>query len=167
MLTQDERRAKIASYGRSYNDLIEALKEAPPEMWKYKPTPKDWSVHEILIHLGDSEANSIMRFRKPVAEPGSTLMVYNQDGFANTLHYHNLSTDNALALLKGVRTSNLELLQTLPDAVFANTAEHPANGTMSLDDILVMYEAHLVGHIRQIREVVAAYHHAEGTTSAS
>ena len=65
-----------------------ALAKVPQEAMKFKPAPTEWSVHEIIIHIADSESNAALRARKLIVEPGGTLMGYDQDAWANTLHYH-------------------------------------------------------------------------------
>ena len=57
-MNREERNEKIELYGHGYDMLIETLKEVPQEMWKFKPEPKEWSVHEVLVHLADSESNA-------------------------------------------------------------------------------------------------------------
>jgi len=78
-MNQHERNEKIELYGCGYDNLIEALKDIPPEMWKFKPAPEEWSIHEVLIHLADSESNAALRARKLIVEPGGTLMGYDQE----------------------------------------------------------------------------------------
>ena len=63
-----ERKALIEKYGRAYGDFIAGLKEIPKEMWQFKPAPKEWSVHEVIVHLADSETNSYLRARRMIAE---------------------------------------------------------------------------------------------------
>ncbi len=46
-----ERNEKIELYARGYASLAEALTEVPPDAIKFKPEPKEWSVHEIVVHL--------------------------------------------------------------------------------------------------------------------
>ncbi len=151
-LTPDERLRKIESYGAGFDQLTQVLDEIPKAVWKFKPSPKDWSIHEVVIHLADSESNSMARFRRPIAEPGSTVMAYDQDVWASSLYYESQRTDTALATLKAVRQSTFEMLKLLPESVWSNTIQHPENGAMTLDDVLLLYEAHIPGHIRQIRE---------------
>ena len=79
MMNEIERNEKIELYGNGYDLLIEALKDIPREMWRFKPAPKEWSVHEVLVHLADSESNAALRARKLIVEPGGTLMGYDQD----------------------------------------------------------------------------------------
>jgi hypothetical protein len=34
------------------------LRDFPKEMWQWKPAPDKWSIHEVIMHIADSEANS-------------------------------------------------------------------------------------------------------------
>ena len=70
-LSAEDRRRKIQSFAAAYKRLSETLGELPQKMWAYKPVPSEWSVHEIIVHLADAEANGYVRFRRFIAEPGS------------------------------------------------------------------------------------------------
>ena len=48
-----ERNEKIELYGKGFSMLVEVLKDIPREMWKFKPTPTEWSIHDVIIHLAD------------------------------------------------------------------------------------------------------------------
>ncbi len=54
-MDKQERNEKIELYGNGFAMLVEVLKDIPPEMWQFKPEPKEWSIHEVIIHLADSE----------------------------------------------------------------------------------------------------------------
>jgi hypothetical protein len=156
-LTATQRQDRIALYGRGYADLEALLATIPVAAWQFKPSPTDWSIHEVIIHLGDSESQSMGRFRRAVAEPGSGVYGYDQDVWAVALNYHARSTAIALSVVKAVREASYELFLSLPEAVFANTVVHSENGVMTLDDLLVTYSNHIPGHIDQIKGVYAAY----------
>ena len=72
-MTPDERRQQIALYGDAYRLLTAALDGFPRAMWQFRPAPDRWTIHEIIVHIADSEANSYIRCRKFIAEPGSTV----------------------------------------------------------------------------------------------
>jgi hypothetical protein len=72
-MEQQERLQKIESYGNAYSVLVEALKQFPPEMWQFRPSLDQWSIHELIVHIADSEANSYIRCRRFIAEPGEPL----------------------------------------------------------------------------------------------
>ena len=60
----------------------------PEKMWQYKPGPAEWSIHEVLVHLADSEANLYVRARRFIAEPGSKVLSFDNDLWAKALDYH-------------------------------------------------------------------------------
>lgn len=147
-----ERDEKIELYGRGYDLLIEALKEIPRAMWTFKPEPKEWSVHEVLIHLADSESNAALRARKLIVEPGGTLMGYGQDKWAIELDYHNQRYEDALETLRLVRKTTYALLKKQPDSVFNHAVKHPEyEEPYTFEQWLNIYSAHIPGHIEQIR----------------
>ena len=98
-MDSSERKALIESYGNAYAVLLKALEEFPQEMWQWKPAPEKWSIHEILIHLADSEANSYIRARRLIAEPGSGVYGYDENAWVARLNYHHLPTSEYLELL--------------------------------------------------------------------
>jgi uncharacterized damage-inducible protein DinB len=151
------RQEKIESYGRAYAMLIEALQQFPPEMWQFKPSAAEWSIHELIVHIADSEANSYGRGRKAIVEPGSTVMAYDEAQWAKTLNYHEQSTADALELFKWLRHTTYQLLRHLPEPVWSQTIEHPENGTMTLEGWLEVYERHIPEHIAQMQRTFAAW----------
>ena len=81
----EERQQKLAFYGNAYDQLAGALDNYPRDMWDYKPGPERWSIHEILIHIIDSEVNSYVRCRRCIAEPGAAVMAYDENRSLNFL----------------------------------------------------------------------------------
>jgi len=152
-MNHSERLAKIESYGKAHEVLVEALKQFPKEMWHYKPTPERWSIHETVIHITDSEANSFVRGRRFIAEPGKEVLGYDESGWAVALDYAKRDADETLELFKWLRQSSYNLIRTQPEAVWANTVNHSENGVMTMDDWLDVYDRHVPEHIEQMREV--------------
>jgi hypothetical protein len=156
-MTPAERQAKIAAYGEAYELLAGAMKQFPKEMWQYKPGPDRWSIHEIIVHLADSEANSYIRCRRFIAEPGSWVMGYDENRWGNSLNYHGQNPEDALELFRLLRRMSYFLVKDLPDAVWANTVDHSENGIMSMDDWLSIYTDHVAQHLQQMRATHAAW----------
>jgi uncharacterized damage-inducible protein DinB len=156
-MTADERARKIESYGNAHTLLVNALEQFPTEMWQWKPSPDHWSIHEIVVHIADSEANSYIRCRRFIAEPGSSVMAYDEMQWAKVLNYHEQSAAEALESFKWLRLRTYRLIKTLPDSTWANTVYHPENGNMTMDDWLDVYEQHIPDHIRQMQSVYEAW----------
>lgn len=154
-MTSGERNEKIELYGRGFDLLTAALAEVPKEAWKFKPAPTEWSVHEIIIHLADSESNAALRARKLIVEPGGVLMGYDQDKWANELNYHGQSHEDALETVRLVRKSTYELLKKQPDEVFTHAVKHPEYAEPYTFEMWIhLYSRHIPAHIEQIRNNV-------------
>lgn len=152
-LNSSERQQTLEAYGRAYQRLIDGLQEFPREMWQYRPAPDRWTIHEIIIHITDSEVNSYVRGRRFIAEPGSTVMGYDEAKWAIDLHYHDQSVDEALELFKWLRLKSHTLIKDLPEATWMNTVTHTESGVMSMDDWLMTYERHIPDHLEQMHRI--------------
>jgi hypothetical protein len=163
MFSTIERRQKIEAYGHAYDSLVESLRQFPREMWRYRPAPDRWTIHEIIIHITDSEANGYIRGRRFVAEPNTQIVPYDEMQWAKMLRYHDRNTDEALGLFKCLRAGSYHLIKSLPDEVWSNTLYHPEVGPMTMDDWLDTYERHIPDHIAQMTAVYDAWQAARAT----
>lgn len=148
-----DRRPQIESYGQAYNRLETALRGFPREMWTYRPDDQDWTIHEIILHIADSEANGYIRARRLISEPGSDVFGYDESEWARGLNYHAQNPDEALALFRLLRRMTYELIRALPESVWSNTVVQSDSGRLSLDDWLDTYERHIPIHIAQMRAI--------------
>jgi hypothetical protein len=164
-MTGEERKELMESYGRAAEELAAALPEFPREMWKFKPAPDRWSVHEILVHLADAEANSYVRCRRLVAEPGQPVMAYDQDEWAKRCDYHAQDPDLAVQLFGLLRQASYELIRRLPEAAWQATVTHPEHGAFGFERWLEIYERHTRGHIQQMRKNLEAWRAARAATA--
>jgi hypothetical protein len=154
-MDKKERNKKIELYGHGYDLLKTALAEVPQEAMKFKSAPTEWSVYEIIIHIADSESNAALRARKLIAEPGSTLMGYDQDVWTNTLQYHEHNLEDALEVTRLARKTTYELLKRQSDEVFKNSVKHPEyDEPYTFEKWIELYSAHIPGHIEQIKNNV-------------
>jgi len=153
-----ERQEKIELYGKGFDLLMAVLKDIPREMWKFKPAPAEWSIHEVIIHLADSETNGALRARKLAAEPGGALMSYDQDVWVIKLNYHDQNPDDALQVTKLARLTTYNWLKTLPDEIFTHTVKHPEYADpYTFNQWVNIYSAHIPGHIEQIKNNYALW----------
>lgn len=151
------RAQKIESFGQAYLQVMAALEGIPESAWKFKPSPREWSIHEVIIHLADIEANAYVRVLKALAEPGGTIMPLDQDIWANNLFYHNQDAYTALEVFKWLRKKTYGLLLLLPADKWANVMNHPEAGLVSIDSWLDNYEKHGRVHAEQIKRVYAQW----------
>ena len=149
---------KIEEYGCGFDLLTAALAEVPEDAWEFRPEPTEWSVHEIIVHMADSESMAALRARKLIVEPGSTLMAYEEPKWADALNYREQSYEDALQVIKFARQTTYHLLKTLPDEVFTHSVVHPEfDEPYTFESWLNIYARHIPDHIEQLKNNVRVW----------
>jgi len=160
-MIREERRYILESFGRAPHLLSMTLRQFPKKMWLYKPAPDRWSIHEIILHLADSEANSYVRSRRFIAEPGSAVFQIDAARWAGSLGYFHQSTHEALEVIRRLRKMTYQLLIALPDGVWFNTVDHARDNRITLEQWVQSEERHIPHHLEQMRtnhEIWASLH---------
>jgi hypothetical protein len=153
-----ERKEKIEKYGSAYQELAGFIQTLSFEELNYKPAPEKWSGHEIIVHIADSEANSYVRVRKALAEPGQLVMGYDQDVWTKVLDYAHQDMKLHLELFRLLRQASYDLIRNLPEEKWQNQYDHTEYGLVGLETWLDTYAKHVAGHIEQIKRNIAAMH---------
>ncbi|MGA7625886.1 MAG: DinB family protein [Candidatus Acidiferrales bacterium] len=151
-MKRDDRRQKLESFGRAPALLSGALRQFPKKMWLYKPSADRWSIHEIILHLADSEASAYIHSRRFIAEPGSEAPQFDPARWASSLGYFHQSTHEALEIIRRLRKMTYQLLAALPEHVWEFQVAHPKNGEINLDRWIEIQERHIPHHIDQMRQ---------------
>src|ERR1700723_535719 len=146
------RRQQLESFGRAPALLSVALRQFPKKMWLYKPSADRWSIHEIILHLADSEASAYVRCRRFIAEPGSAVLKFDGARWAGTLGYFHQSTREALEIIRRLRRMTYQLLASLPEPIWSNAVERPRDGAISLERWVDLQERHIPHHIEHMRQ---------------
>ena len=147
-----KRKQLLESYASAHARLSHALSFIPKDVWLYKPPPAEWSIHEIILHLADSEAHLYIRARRFIAEPGSKVLAFDHDKWTARLGYHKQSAETALELFRCLRDLTHGLLEGIPGEAWINTVEHSEYGVMTLDQWLERADKHANDHIGQIKQ---------------
>lgn len=156
-MTRDERRPILESFGRAPVLLSTALGQLPKKMWLYKPAHDRWSIHEIILHLADSEASSYVRCRHLIVEPERAVTEFDPGRWAGTLGYFHQSTREALEVIRRLRRMTYQLLVALPEIVWSRTVEYPVEGLISLESWVERQERHIPHHIDQMHQNYEAW----------
>jgi hypothetical protein len=142
----------LEAFGHGPVLLSDALRRCPRKMWLYRPAQDRWSIHEIILHLADSEAEGYIRCRQFIAEPGSAAQIYDAATWASSLGYFHQSTREALGLISRLRRMTHRILLYIPDSVWSHSVRHPKRGILSLDEWLENQVGHMPHHIEQIQQ---------------
>jgi DinB superfamily len=151
-VNNEDRQGILESFGRAPLMLAAALRQFPKKMWLFKPSRNRWSIHEIILHLADSEATAYILCRGYIADPGSSALEFDAARWAGSLGYFYQSTREAIEVIPRLRKMTYQLLLTVPEPVWSNTIEHPRHGALNLEKWVHLQERHIPHHLAQMRE---------------
>lgn len=156
-MTPDARAELLLSFARGPRLLREAVEACPAEALDFKPGPGKWSVRDIAWHMAESELHGYCRGRFIVAEPGVTILPYDQDRWAETLDPVAHPLEEALELFRLLRELMARQLRGLSEEAWARSIVHPQRGEISLERWLDIYDGHLKAHLAQIQRTLDAW----------
>jgi len=156
-MTPAQRLDCIRRYAEGPALLAAALADTPREALQWRPAPGKWSVHEVIVHCADAEANSHGRIRYVLGEEEPTIVGYNEARWANVMDYHAHPIDLAMATVVAVRANTVPVLNRLTEAQWERTGTHTEAGAYGAEIWLQAYAEHLEIHDRQIRRNIAAW----------
>ncbi|PAE38331.1 DinB family protein [Bacillus sp. 7884-1] len=147
----------LEEYRYGYQLLKKATEGLSEEELRFKPEANKWSIHQILIHVADSELVSTQRMKKVLSEEAPLLMSFDQDAWANSLDYENLDSEQHLLLFQLLRSSMLPILMQLPPEKWERVGIYADAGPFTLLQLLEYRVDHVRGHLAQIARVREAY----------
>jgi hypothetical protein len=152
-----ERAALIERYARGPGLLKAALAKVPRDALTWRPAPSRWSAHEIIVHCADSETKAHDRLRLLLADAKPVIQGYDQDRWADTLDYHSLPLEPAVATVEAVRANTVPVLKRMTEQDWRRMGHHTESGPYAAEDWLAIYAAHLEKHAGQIERNLAAW----------
>lgn len=150
----------INQYEAGPRQLRDAVAGLSREQLLWRP-PADlgvglWSIHEIVIHMADSDAIGVHRIKRVIAEEKPLLIGYDESAFVRSLNYDDQSAEEALTLFELARKSVVVTLRKLPTEAFGRVGIHNEIGAVRLDDFVHKYVDHLNHHLDYVRRKRAA-----------
>lgn len=116
--------------------------------------PGKWSVRQVVAHLADSELVGGFRFRMVLAHDAPELPGYDQDRWAERLHYQETPAAVALEDFTLLRASTLRLLRrATPEDFKTRVMRHAERGDESLEKMVRLYASHDLVHRKQIERI--------------
>lgn len=150
-------RAKlIQQYRDGYNQVARALEGFPAAKLTARPFAGKWTAAEIVHHLADSETTSAIRIRKLLAEPFPVIQGYDQDHYAEVLHYQKRPIEPSLQAFRYARETTAQLFDHMTEADWRKLGWHTEAGSYHTERWLEIYAAHAHGHAEQIERLKAA-----------
>nr|WP_054550183.1 DinB family protein [Lysinibacillus sphaericus] len=147
----------IKEYSLGYTMIWDAIEGLTEEELRYKPAPNKWSIHQILIHVTDSEISATPRLKKVLAEDEPILVSFDQDAWANTLSYDLLDREQYLHLFKLLRTSMQPILDNLTSEQSRRVGMYIDQERFTFKQLLEFRVQHVRNHLDQIERIKNSY----------
>ncbi len=162
MLTMQRVDELVRAYAEGPRLLEAALAGIPEDELRFAPGPEHWSIYENVVHLADTDLVGAVRIRFVLAEPGATLVGYDQNQWAKALGYSSHSLAGALGLFRAIREATTDTLRRAPAEAWEHTGTHTEYGTQTLAGIVEHWADHVHYHLRTIAKRRRQYAEARG-----
>jgi len=133
--------------------LRRAASGLSPEQERTPEAAGKWSVKQVVQHLADAELVGGFRYRMILTHDSPELQGYDQDLWAERLHYQDSALPTALDDFATIRAANLRLLRAATPADMHRFGRHAERGDESLEKMMRMFAGHDLVHLRQIARI--------------
>ena len=140
----------IEHYEAGSEKLRRAVAGLSREELQARPGPGAWSIHEVDVHLADSDAISIDRMKRIVIEDNPSLLYADESAYNDKLHPHEQDLEDTLTLFEVGRRQWARVLRLLPDEAFERAGTHNRKGAVTLGHLVADYVAHVDDHLEFI-----------------
>ncbi len=117
--------------------------------------PGKWSIAQVLQHLADSDLVWGWRLRLILAHDRPTITGYDQDLWANRLHYSESDPAEALEMFGVLRRGNIRLIERATPEDLLRVGVHAERGEESVAHLCRLYAGHDLSHLRQLDRIRA------------
>ena len=136
--------------------IARSIETMSREQLRKAEAPDKWSMVHVLQHLADSDLVWGWRVRLILSQDRPQLTGYDQDLWADRLHYKDADPDEAMAMFALLRRANLQLLDRATPADLKRVGVHAERGEESIEYLIRLYAGHDLLHLRQIDRISAA-----------
>jgi hypothetical protein len=159
---------KLDTY-RAGRDPIGLMKAAPGKLaravaglsakkMRRRPARGKWSIIEILGHLQDTEFVYGYRIRLSLAQPGATILGYDQAVWTEELHHKRGNAKQLIGRIRVLRDGNLETVRRVPRPLWKKRyGMHNERGKETVRRLLELVAGHDLNHLDQIRAIRKKY----------
>jgi DinB superfamily len=137
---------------QSAADLEREVGRTPADAGLWRPKPGDWSAHECLTHLRDTEELIFLhRIRLTVAEDRPALALFDEEAYHKEHWNGEEPLGDMLAAYQAARAEIIQLLEAAPD--WSRIGVHATRGPVSLQWQADYTIAHTWDHLSQMARV--------------
>lgn len=116
--------------------------------------PGGWTVRQLVHHLADSHAQTIIRFKLALTEEKPVIKPYKEALWAEHVDARTMPPEPSLAILSGVHARWVVLMRGMEDGQWERVFVHPEQGReIGLAEALELYVWHCGHHLAHITGV--------------
>lgn len=146
--------ARLEADAQAIAALVGATSDAQA---RWKPTPEDWSILEVVCHLADEEREDFRaRMDTILHRPGESAPPIDPEGWVTERWYNQRDLAGTVADFRAERARSIAWLESLaaPDW---DSSYDTRFGPLRAGDLLASWVAHDLLHIRQLVELQWAW----------
>ena len=135
--------------------LREAVEGLSEQQLETQYRPEGWTVKQVVHHVADSHANSLIRFKLALTEDTPTIKPYMEDRWAELADSKHAPIEISLNQIESIHARWSLILQAMSVEDFDRNMFHPEHGEVSLNYMLSLYDWHCkhhLGHITKLKE---------------
>jgi uncharacterized damage-inducible protein DinB len=133
--------------------LARAIDGLSAEQLHRAEAPGKWSISQVLQHLADSDLVWGWRLRLILAHDRPTITGYDQDLWADRLHYADADAAEALETFGILRRGNMKLIERATPDDLNRVGVHSERGEESVKHLIRLYAGHDLLHLKQIDRI--------------
>ena len=150
MITLESCLTRLSSSAETIASLARTVSDVQA---RWKPSPEEWSVLEVICHLYDEEREDFRtRVRLTLESPEADWPPINPVGWVTERGYNQRDPAASLEAFLSERRKSLAWLRSLQNPNWEATHTSP-RGSMRAGDVLAAWVAHDHLHIRQLNEL--------------
>lgn len=131
-----------------------ALFAADPTALARPYAPGKWTGRHVLLHLTDADGVLLDRLRRLQADAKPLLWAFDQDAWAQHLHYEQRDLKTAAALFAATIDTIAELATLVPAERFERAGIHSEIGRKTFAEVIAFIHDHHQHHLAQVRAAV-------------
>jgi hypothetical protein len=130
-----------------------AIEHRSPAQLSQREAPGRWSTLMVVQHLADAELVGAFRLRMILAHERPSIGPYDQDRWADRLHYESADIEEALDQFAVLRRANLRFWTSATPAELSRVGVHGERGEESVAQMRRLYAGHDLAHRHQLTRI--------------
>lgn len=140
-------RQLIEQYAGGGQKLVQAYWGLTQDDLFWQPPDGSWTLHQIAIHMMDSDLIASDRMKRVACMPLPLLVGYDETAFSQLPGMNAIPAFQAIDLFVKNRQMTATILRALPDSAFERCGIHTESGKVSLAYLVESYVRHLDHHL--------------------